>query len=134
MEQKISMEKLQVVFVCIENANRSQMAEAFAKMIFSDTVDAYSAGSKAVGKLNSRAVESMKKVDYDLKKHQSKSLNKLPDQEWDIVVGMGCKDNCPSLKAKKRVEWDIPDPKNMNETDFDQVRKLIKHRVQTLLR
>src|SRR5690349_4889827 len=71
-----------VLFVCVENSNRSQMAEAFARMYGGDKVEAYSAGSRPSGRVNSKAVEAMKELGYDLSKHASKSLSDIPDVEY----------------------------------------------------
>jgi protein-tyrosine-phosphatase len=103
-----------VLFVCIENSNRSQMAEAFARMHGAGRVEAYSAGSRPSGRVNPRAVEFMKEVGYDLTGHRSKALAEVPEGEFDVVVGMGCGDEgCPLVKARRREEWGIPDPKDM---------------------
>ena len=121
-----------ILFVCIENANRSQMAEAFARM--SGLAEAYSAGSKPSGKINPKAIAAMKELKYDLASHKSKSLEEVKQfAPFDAVVTMGCGDACPWMPAKKFVDWDIPDPKEMNESDFRAVRDLIKERVLQLL-
>src|SRR4029077_17702169 len=115
-----------VVFVCIENANRSQMAEAFARMHGGGKVEAHSAGSRPSGKVNPRAIESMRELGYDLETHGSKSLSDLGGMEFDVAVTMGCRDECPFLRAKERQEWQIPDPKSMAQDEFRRVRDLIK--------
>jgi len=125
--------KKKVLFVCIENSNRSQMAEAFASILSKD-VEAYSAGSRPSGKINPRAIESMKELGYDLSRHISKSLNEIKQfAPFDVVVTMGCGDACPWMPAKKFIDWDIPDPKEMNERDFNGVRDKIKAQVKALL-
>src|SRR5437762_842497 len=123
--------KKKILFVCIENANRSQMAEAFAKM---EGVDAFSAGSLPSGKINSKAIAAMKNLGYDLSTHHSKSLEEVKSfAPFDAVVTMGCGDACPWMPAKKFIDWDIPDPKEMNEEGFHEVRDLIKDKVNGLL-
>jgi arsenate reductase (thioredoxin) len=123
-----------VLFVCVENSNRSQMAEAFARMHGGNTVEAYSAGSRPSGRVNPRAIEFMAERDYDLTTHHSKGLTDLPAGEFDAVVGMGCGDEgCPLVKAKRHEEWGIPDPKNMPAEDYRKVRDLIEARVKELL-
>jgi len=122
-----------VLFVCVENSNRSQMAEAFAKMHFADTFDSYSAGSKASGVINPKAIQAMKELGYDLNTHSSVAVDHLPDVDFDFVVGMGCGDECPYVPAKQRIEWDIPDPKHMEPKDFNRIRDLIERRVKELL-
>jgi arsenate reductase (thioredoxin) len=125
--------KKKVLFVCIENSNRSQMAEAFARLL-DNNIDAYSAGSKPSGKINAKAVASMKQVGYDLSTHVSKSLANVEKYApFDAVVTMGCGDACPWMPAKKFVDWNIPDPKNMDEQAFNQVRDNIREKVKDLL-
>jgi len=122
-----------VVFVCVENSNRSQMAEAFARMHGGDDVEAYSAGSKPSGKVNPKAVEAMARLGYDLTTHDSKALTDLPDVPYDAAVTMGCGDACPMLKAERRIDWSIPDPKHMERAEFEAVRDLIGSKVKELL-
>src|SRR5262245_22071761 len=101
-----------VLFVCVENSNRSQMAEAFARMHGAGRVEAYSAGSRPAGRVNPRAVEFMREVGYDLAGPHSKALADLPAGVFEVVVGMGCGDEgCPLVPARRREEWGIPDPK-----------------------
>jgi arsenate reductase (thioredoxin) len=124
-----------VLFVCVENSNRSQMAEAFARMHGGDRVDAFSAGSRPSGKVHPRAVEFMRAVGYDLTTHQSKGLAELPAGEFDAVVGMGCGDEgCPLVKTRRREEWAIPDPKDMPADQYRAVRDEIEARVKALLK
>ena len=120
---------MKAVFVCVENSNRSQMAEAFARMA---GLDAYSAGSRPSGKVNPKAIEAMKELGYDLATHHSKSLSDLPDEAFDIAVTMGCGDECPMLKATKRKDWGIPDPKEMSPEQCREVRDLIGRKVNEL--
>jgi arsenate reductase len=128
------MERKKLLFVCVENSNRSQMSEAFAKILGGENVEAYSAGSNPSGIVNAKAVASMKELGYDLGQHQSKSLQQVePFAPFDVVVTMGCGDACPWMPAKKFVDWEIPDPKNMGPADFNKVRDLIKQKVGELL-
>ncbi|HKB36688.1 MAG TPA: arsenate reductase ArsC [Gemmataceae bacterium] len=122
-----------ILFVCVENSNRSQVAEAFARRHGGAHVEVYSAGSRPSGRVNPRAVEFMREVDCDLTQHTSKSLADLPDLEFDVAVTMGCGDACPLVKAKRREEWAIPDPKELPPDEFRRVRDLIEQRVITLL-
>lgn len=125
--------KKKVLFVCIENSNRSQMAEAFAKMA-GDAVEAYSAGSNPSGKINAKAVAAMKEIGYDLTTHRSKSLDQVSQfAPFDAVVTMGCGDACPWMPSKKFIDWEIPDPKELDEPNFRLVRDLIKNKVVELL-
>jgi arsenate reductase (thioredoxin) len=125
--------KKRVLFVCIENSNRSQMAEAFARIHGQDRIEAFSAGSLPSGRVNPKAIESMKERGYDLAEHRSKSLDDLPSGEYDVAVSMGCGDACPLVQAKRREEWQIPDPKNLSPEEFRAVRDLIEQKVVELL-
>ena len=118
-----------VLFVCVENSNRSQMAEAFARIIGGDRVEAYSAGSRPSGVVNPKAIAAMKELGYDLSKHGSKSLDDLPKVEFDFVATMGCGDACPWIPAKVRADWQIPDPKHLEPDQFREVRELIRANV-----
>ena len=123
-----------ILFVCVENSNRSQMSQAFAKMHGGNDVEAYSAGSKPSGKINPKAIAAMKELGYDLSKQRSKSLDEVKQfAPFDAVVTMGCGDACPWMPAKKFIDWDIPDPKDMNKEDFNKVRDLIETKVKSLL-
>ena len=126
-------EPKRVLFVCVENSNRSQMAEAFARMHGADKVEAYSAGSRPSGQVNPKAVASMRERGYDLSLHQSKSLDEIPNVQYDFVATMGCGDECPFVQAKRREDWQIPDPKNLPPDEFCQVRDLIERKVKALL-
>ncbi len=125
---------MKIVFLCIENSNRSQMAEAFGHMYAPPGVDVYSAGSAPSGKVNPKAVEAMKELGYDMSAHRSKGLDALPDGVFDVAVTMGCGDSCPNLRAKKRIDWQIPDPKTLSADDYREVRNLIGRMVQALLK
>ena len=122
-----------VLFVCVENANRSQMAEAFARILGGKSVEAYSAGSHPSGKVNPKAVEAMRELGYDLSVHGSKSLDELPDVAFDFVATMGCGDACPMVRAKQRADWSIPDPKHLPSDEFRVVRDLIQDKVRVTL-
>jgi arsenate reductase (thioredoxin) len=126
--------KKKILFVCIENSNRSQMSEAFARIHGGNEVEAYSSGSKPSGKINPKAIASMKELGYDLSSHHSKSLEEVKQfAPFDAVVTMGCGDACPWMPAKKFIDWQIPDPKEMNEEGFRKVRSLIEEEVKGLL-
>ena len=121
-----------LLFVCVENSNRSQMAEAFARIHGGD-VDVHSAGSCPSGVINPKAVTAMKELGYDLSTHVSKSLAQVPDIEYDFVATMGCGDTCPLVRAKLREDWQIPDPKNLSPEAFRKVRDLIESKVKEAL-
>jgi arsenate reductase (thioredoxin) len=124
---------MRIVFLCIENSNRSQMAEAFGHLYAPSGIEVYSAGSAPSGKVNPKAVEAMKELGYEMSAHRSKGLDALPDVVLDVAVTMGCGDNCPNLRAKKRIDWQIPDPKLLSPDDYREVRNLIGRMVKALL-
>ena len=126
--------KKKVLFVCVENSNRSQMSQAFAIMHGGDRVEAYSAGSKPSGIVNPKAIAAMKELGYDLSTHDSKSLQEVEQYApFDAVVTMGCGDACPWMPAKQFIDWQIPDPKHMEPAAFNEVRDYISGKVKTLL-
>jgi protein-tyrosine-phosphatase len=115
------MGKRRILFVCVENSNRSQMAEAM------------SAGSKPSGVVNRKTIEVMAELGYDLAAHRSKSLKDVEGIEFDAVVTMGCGDACPHVKARRRIDWRIPDPRNLPPAEFRAVRDLVSNEVRRLL-
>jgi arsenate reductase len=121
-----------ILFVCIENANRSQMAEAFARIHGGNKVEAISAGSRPSGQINPKAIRFMAELGYDLASHDSKSLGEISG-EFDAVVTMGCGDECPWVPAKRREDWALPDPKHMDDDAYRAVRDDIRARVKALL-
>jgi arsenate reductase len=122
-----------VVFVCVENSNRSQLAEAFARVHGAGKIEAFSAGSRPSGRVNPKAVEAMKEIGYDLTTHTSKGLDAFNGKEVEVAVTMGCGDECPLVRAKQRVDWNIPDPKEMSPVQFREVRNLIESKVKELI-
>lgn len=123
-----------ILFVCIENSNRSQMAQAFAHIYGRGSIKAYSAGSKPSGKVNPKAIAAMKELDYDLSLHESKSLDEVKQEApFDAVVTMGCGDACPWMPAKQHIDWQIPDPRAMEASQFNIVRDLIGRLVADLV-
>jgi protein-tyrosine-phosphatase len=122
-----------VLFVCVENSCRSQMAEAFARKHGDGRVAAYSAGSKPSGRVNPRSVRFMAEAGCDLSDHRSKGLDEIPDLTYDFVATMGCGDACPMVRARCREDWNLPDPKHMDDDGFRGVRDAIEERVLRLL-
>jgi arsenate reductase (thioredoxin) len=122
-----------VLFVCVENSNRSQMAQAFARIHGGAGVEAFSAGSKPSGKINPKAIGAMAELGYDLTTHSSKSLSDIPAGQFDATVTMGCGDACPNVPARIREDWPIPDPREMPPEQFREVRDLIEQKVIDLL-
>ena len=121
-----------VLFVCVENSNRSQMAEAFARLHGGEGVEALSAGSRPSGRINPKALRFMAERGIDLSTHASKSLDEVAG-EFDAAVTMGCGDDCPWVPAKRREDWALPDPKHMDDDGYRAVRDGIEARVRALL-
>lgn len=122
-----------LLFVCIENSCRSQMAEGFARLHGKGELEIYSAGSRPSGIVNPKAIDSMKEIGYDLSRHASKSLAEIPAVEYDFVVTMGCGDECPYVRAKQREDWKIEDPKNLPPDQFRIIRDEIEKKVNEVL-
>jgi protein-tyrosine-phosphatase len=122
-----------ILFVCIENSNRSQMAEAFARIHGAGKVEAFSAGSRPSGVVHPKAIEAMREKGYDLSQHGSKSLDDIPPGEYAVAVTMGCGDECPLVQAARREDWQIPDPKALPPEEFRALRDLIERKVVELL-
>lgn len=130
-----------ILFVCVENSCRSQIAQAFANIHGkgkgedkgTGKVQAHSSGSRPSGVVNPKAIQSMLELDYDLSQHQSKSLDEIPAIKYEYAITMGCGDECPLVDAIHRDDWAIPDPKHMNPDEFNQVRDQIEQRVIQLL-
>src|SRR5664279_4774055 len=124
---------VRVLFVCVENSNRSQMAEAFARVHGGAQVMAISAGSAPSGQINPRAIAMMQERGIDLTEQRSKSLDEIGDAPFDAVVTMGCGDACPWVPTARRLDWALPDPKHLSDDAFRAVRNDIEQRVIQLL-
>ena len=122
-----------LLFVCIENSNRSQMAEGFARAIGGERVNAFSAGSRPSGVVNERAIRFMREKGIELDAQSSKGLDDLPALQWDCIVTMGCGDACPSLPAKRRLDWDLSDPRDLDDDGFRAVRDRIESHIRDLI-
>ena len=122
-----------VLFICTENCNRSQMAEAFARIHGAGRVEAYSAGSRPSGRVHPKAVEAMKELGYDLTQHRSKGLAEVSDIVFEVAVTLGCGDDCSCIKARAWEDWKTPCPKAMPPEQFRAVRDEIGEEVRTLL-
>lgn len=121
-----------VLFACVENSNRSQMAEAFARIQGRDVVEAESAGSRPSGVVNPKAIAAMREVGYDLSEHRSKGLDEVSGP-FDYVITMGCGEECPYVAADRREDWTLPDPKSLPPDRFAEVRDEIERRVRALV-
>jgi protein-tyrosine-phosphatase len=96
-------------------------------------VVAFSAGSQPSGRVNERAVAFMKEKGIDISMHHSKGLDALPAATWDYIVTMGCGDACPTLPARHRLDWDLPDPKHLDDAGFREVRDRIEREVRDVI-
>jgi protein-tyrosine-phosphatase len=121
-----------VLFACVENSNRSQMAEAFARMHGAGELEPFSAGSRPSGIVNPRAIAAMNEAGYDLTVHRSKALDEV-DGPFDYVITMGCGEECPYVAAARREDWELADPKAMPPEEFHEVRDEIERRVLALI-
>lgn len=128
------MEQKKILFVCIENSNRSQMSQAFARIHGGEAIQAFSAGSRPSGIVNPKAIAAMQELNYDLSQHDSKSLDEVKQHApFDAVVTMGCGDACPWMPAKQFIDWEIPDPKHLEPEAFNKVRDLISEKAKALV-
>jgi len=129
----MSKEIIKILFVCVQNASRSQMAQGFAETFGKGRVEVYSAGSRPSFHINPLAIEVMKEKDIDLSGRRPKGLNDLPSVEMDYLVTMGCEETCPVVPAKKVIEWQIPDPKGKPIDEVRRIRDMLEAKVKTLL-
>lgn len=123
-----------ILFVCVENSGRSQMAEGFARHLGKGIIEPYSAGTKPSGKVKSGAIEVMAEAGIDISSQRSKGFADLPVKDFDAVVTMGCGDVCPFVPAKEHIEWKIEDPKGKDMPFFRKVRDQIKEKVAALIK
>ena len=126
--------KPKILFVCVENSCRSQMAEGFAKFYGRDKIEAFSAGSNPSGKVDQIAIEVMKEKGIDISSQRSKGFNDLPYKSFDYVITMGCGDVCPFVPAKERIEWEIEDPKEKQKEKFREIRDKIENKLKEFLK
>jgi protein-tyrosine-phosphatase len=124
---------LNVLFVCVENACRSQLAEQISNRIYGDKIFAQSAGSQPAKTVNPKAIDSLKRIGIIIDEIQPKNVTNFSNERFDYVVTMGCGDECPFFPNTKTLDWKIPDPKHMNDDDFDNIRDLIEMKINTEL-
>ena len=123
-----------VLFVCVENSCRSQMAEGFAKKLGQGKIEAKSAGSNPSGKVEEMAIQVMKEKGIDISGQKSKGFGDLKEKDFDYVITLGCKDLCPFVPARQRIEWDVSDPKGKSIEVFRQTRDLIEEKVREFIK
>ena len=124
---------MKILFLCVENAGRSQMAEAFARKLGPPDAEVFSAGSRPAKEINASAAEIMQEAGIDLSSQIPKGLESLPGGIFDVAVQMGCGDTCPTHRAKKILSWEIPDPKGQSKEVMRKIRDLIEEKVRSLL-
>ena len=129
----MSKQTQKILFVCVQNASRSQMAQGFAEAFGKGRVEVYSAGSHPGSHINPLAVEVMKERGIDLFGRQPKGLNDLPPVEMDYLITMGCEEVCPAVPARKIIEWQIPDPKGKPIDEVRRIRDMLEAKVRMLL-
>jgi arsenate reductase (thioredoxin) len=127
------MGKKRIVFICVENARRSQMAQGFAEVFGGEKVEVYSAGSRPSLEIDPLVIEIMKEKGIDLTPKRPKNLNELPPVEMDYLVTMGCEETCPAVLVKKIIAWDIPDPKGKPLDEIRRIRDILEAKVKKLL-
>lgn len=122
-----------ILFVCVANSCRSQMAEAIAKSVGKNQWDVWSAGSHPSGRIHPVAIQAMQELGLDLSTHRSKGLGDVPARRWDYMVTMGCGDACPHVPARRRLDWQIPDPVGLPIEDVRTMREQLVQLVTELL-
>ncbi|XFO67873.1 Arsenate reductase [Sporomusa silvacetica DSM 10669] len=121
-----------VAFICVHNSCRSQMAEAFGKVLGLEVFECFSAGTEKRDQINQDAVRIMKEIGIDMELHQkTKLLQDIPNV--DIVVTMGCHVNCPVISCNHREDWGLDDPSGKSDDEFRIVRNLIKAKMEDLI-
>ncbi|MEN2998743.1 MAG: arsenate reductase ArsC [Brevinematia bacterium] len=126
--------KYNVLFLCVENAGRSQMAEAFARELGGDIINPYSAGSRPANEINPTVVKCMEEVGIKIQNRKPKGFDELDIKVFDFVVNMGCGDDCPFYPSRAYVSWDVPDPKGKSVEEVRVIREIIREKVTELVR
>jgi len=121
-----------ILFVCVENACRSQMAEVLFNSMAKDMI-AESAGIKPAERIDEKAVEVMREIGLDVSDKKPKLLTPDMNDIFDIIVTMGCMDNCPVTPKEKTIEWNIEDPKDSSIEKFREIREIIQKQIESLL-
>ncbi|GAB2642588.1 arsenate reductase ArsC [Kribbella swartbergensis] len=127
------MSKPSVLFVCVHNAGRSQMAAGWLRHLAGDRIDVRSAGSEPAGKINPVAVEAMREVGIDITGAEPHLLDTEDVRASDVVITMGCGDTCPILPGKRYEDWELTDPAGQPIDAVRRVRDEIRTQVEKLL-
>lgn len=127
------MSKPSVLFVCVHNAGRSQMAAGFLEHLGGDRVNVYSAGSAPKESINPIAVEAMQEKGIDISGRSPKVLTTESVQASDVVITMGCGDACPFFPGKRYEDWVLDDPAGKGIDEVRRIRDQIEGRVKSLL-
>jgi len=127
------MEKIKVVFVCVHNSCRSQMAEAWAKELGGDILEVYSAGTEEYPEVKPKAVQVMEEAGISMKGHKPKLLTDIPGKQ-DILITMGCGVVCPFVPNKHEEDWGLDDPSGGPIEGFREARDIIKEKVEDLIK
>lgn len=122
-----------VLFVCVHNAGRSQMAAGFMQELSNGKVKVLSAGSAPKDSINPIAVQAMAEVNIDIGNNQPKVLTNEAVQDSDVVITMGCGDTCPFYPGKRYEDWVLEDPAGQGIEKVREIRDQIKEKVETLL-
>jgi arsenate reductase len=132
------MNKPSVLFVCVHNAGRSQMAAAFLTHLAGDRVAVKSAGSAPANSINPAVVAALQEIGIDISHEQPKVLTTSAVEESDVVITMGCGDACPFFPGKRYLDWALPDPAGQGVADVrpirDEIRKLVEELIPTLFK
>jgi arsenate reductase (thioredoxin) len=123
----------EVLFVCVHNAGRSQMAAGILRRAGADRVRVLSAGSEPADRLNPAVVEAMNEIGIDISAEQPKKLETDMVRESDVVITMGCGDACPIFPGKRYEDWDLEDPSGKDLETVRGIRDQIETRVDELL-
>lgn len=127
------MAKPSVLFVCVHNAGRSQMAAGYLMQLSGDTIEVRSAGSAPAGSINPMVVEAMREEGIDLGNQIPKILTTDAVQSSDVVITMGCGDVCPFFAGKRYLDWQLDDPAGEDLDAVRIIRDEIRRRIQTLI-
>ncbi len=128
-----TLERPIVLFVCVHNAGRSQMAAGYLQHLAGDRIDVLSAGSQPAGEVNPSAVEAMAEEGIDISIEQPKLLTESAVQEADVVITMGCGDECPYFPGKRYEDWVVDDPAGHGIDAVRPIRDEIRGRVEALI-